>query len=282
MTELDRRLHAYRSDLADARLRGRVEAAEYTEGSRRRLRAPIAGLYREPRFDAMQMTQVLLGESVRLFDAREGWAWVQCENDGYVGYLSEDVLDEASGEPTHRVAVPSSLMFQAPDIKSQPVTSLPMNARLEVTGIEGRFASLVNGQFAIAGHLLPIAGHAADFVGVAEQFLHVPYLWGGKSVAGIDCSGLVQISLEAAGVKCPRDSDMQEEQLGHALPVNGRENLRRGDLIFWKSHVGIMKDEVQLLHANAQHMMVVAEPLSDAVARIASQGSEVTAIRRLQ
>jgi len=196
--ELDKRLHAYRPDLADARLRGRVQAAQFSAGEIRVLAAPIAGLHREPRFDARQSTQALMGELMRVFDAREGWAWVQLETDGYVGYISEDMLTAPGKPATHRVAVPSTFMFPGPDIKAQPVTVLPMNAALAVVKEDEKFATLANGQFAIREHVKPQGNYERDFVEVAERSLHVPYLWGGKSVMGLDCSGLVQLSLEAA------------------------------------------------------------------------------------
>jgi cell wall-associated NlpC family hydrolase len=281
MTELDKRLHAFRPDLADIRLKGRVEAPAYTEGERRVLTAPIAGLHREPRFDAMQLTQVLMGEPMRVFEAREGWAWVQLETDGYVGYVSEDMLWQEGKPATHRVAVPSTFMFQAPSIKTQPVVTLPMNAALAVTGGDEKFASLSNGQFVFRRHLREQGSYEADFVEVAERFLHVPYLWGGKSSVGLDCSGLVQLALEASGIACPRDSDMQENALGNPLPKDDLGSLRRGDLVFWDGHVGIMTDADHLLHANGHFMQVTREPLREAVARIAAAYGNITSIRRL-
>jgi len=281
MSELDKRLHAYSPGLADVRLRGRVAADRFVAGERRRLVAPLAGLHREPRFDAMQLTQALMGDELQVFDAREGWAWVQLAQDGYVGYVAEDMLGPPGKPPTHRVSARSTFMFQAPSIKTQPVTVLPMNASLAVTGEDGKFATLANGQFIYLPHLSPLEKTAQDFVAVAEQFLHVPYLWGGKSAVGLDCSGLVQLSLQAAGITAPRDSDMQEQALGSPLPVGDLAALRRGDLVFWKGHVGIMTGSDMLLHANAHFLEVTLEPLAVAIARIAAAGSKVTALKRL-
>jgi cell wall-associated NlpC family hydrolase len=281
MTGLDKRLHAFRPDLADERLRGLVDAAAFAAGELRRLAAPLAGLHREPRFDAMQLTQVLMGETLRVFEAREGWAWVQLESDGYVGYVAEDMLGPAGPPPTHRVAVPATFMFAAPDIKVQPVVTLPMNAAIAVAGGDERFARLDNGRFVFRGHLRPLSACESDFVAVAECFRHVPYLWGGKSAAGLDCSGLLQLSLQAAGMLCPRDTDMQEKALGHPLPTEELAGLRRGDLVFWNGHVGIMTDAGHLLHANGHFMQVTLEPLHQAVARIAAASGPVTSIRRL-
>ena len=281
MTMLDPRLHAFRSDLADLRLRGRIEAVSFTPGDLMEIVEPIASIRREPRFDAVQTTQALLGEMVRVFERREGWAWVQLESDGYVGYVSEESLRRPSGSTTHRVRIPLSYSYPGPDHKSQPSALLPMNAELKVVGIGEKYAELAGGRFAIAGHLTSLAQGAADFVAVAELFLGVPYSWGGKTALGLDCSGLVQTALTAAGMDCPRDSDMQES-LGIALPIDRLDGLRRGDLVFWKGHVGIMTNADEVLHANGHFMQVTREPLATAIARIAPLYGSATSIRRLQ
>ena len=281
MNTVDRRLHAIRADLADARLSGVAGGARLVEGERREVAAALLALRREPRFDAGLDTQALMGEYVRVFDLREGWAWLQLESDGYVGYAAQDDLIAIGRAATHRVAVPSTFMFPRPDIKSQPTVTLTMNARIAVTGQDERFAHLANGRFVVASHLVPLSESAPDFVAVAEAYRHVPYLWGGKSVFGLDCSGLVQLSLQASGVVCPRDSDMQEERLGRALPNDDLESLRRGDLVFWDDHAGIMSDERMLLHANGHFMQVTMEPLATAVERIARRHGQITSIKRL-
>lgn len=281
MNKLDPRLNAIRPDIADARLGDAAGAARRVEGDVRTVAAPLLSLHREPRFDARIDTQALLGERVRVFETREGWAWLQLESDHYVGYAAQDDLAPLSAPPTHRVAVPSTFMFPAPDIKAQPVVTVTLNAQVAVIREDERFAHLANGRFVIARHLKPLAEQEADFVAVAEAYRQVPYLWGGKSVLGLDCSGLVQLSLQAAGRICPRDSDMQEQELGRALPVDDLTTLRRGDLIFWDGHVGIMADAHGLLHANGHFMQVTLEPLADAVERIAKRYGKITAIKRL-
>jgi cell wall-associated NlpC family hydrolase len=282
MNKLDPRLNAFRSDLADARLGRAAGDARLVEGEARMVAAPVLSLHREPRFDARIDTQALLGERVRVFETREGWAWLQLEKDGYVGYAALDDLAQPAAPPTHRVAVPSTFMFPAPDIKAQPPVTVTMNAEVAVLREDERFAHLANGRFIVARHLKPLGDFEADFVAVAESYRHVPYLWGGKSVLGLDCSGLVQLSLQAAGRIAPRDSDMQENGLGDALPIDEFDGLRRGDLIFWDGHVGIMADGRQLLHANGHFMQVTFEPLADAVERIAKRYGKITAIKRLQ
>ena len=281
MSALDSRLHAFRADLADRRLKGIIDAACYAEGDLRRVYAPVAPVHREPQADAMQITQAVMGERCRVFDLREGWAWVQLETDGYVGYVAENALAPDIDEPTDRVCVPSTFIYSAANIKSQPVIPIPMNARIVVAGVDGKFAMLKDGGFLLAAHLRPVNQNEADFVAVAERFHHAPYLWGGKSAWGLDCSGLVQLSLEASGIACPRDTDMQEKALGRALMVNDLDSLRRGDLVFWKSHVGIMSDERSLLHANGHRMLVALEPLEKAAARIEANDGDITAIKRL-
>ena len=282
MTKRDPRLNAIRPDLADVRLTGEVEAATFAEPTRMQVIEPVVPLHKAPRSDAVQLTQALMGETVKVFDQQEGWAWVQLERDGYVGYLSLNALAADIVAPTHRIAVPSTFLYPAPNLKTQPVITVTLNAAVCVVGGDEKFVRLSNGRFAFGKHLKPLDSHEPDFVEVAEKFLHVPYLWGGKSAVGLDCSGLGQLALEATGTAALRDSDMQEKTLGTALMPNDLDGLQRGDLVFWDGHVGIMTDSRTLLHANGHHMMVASEPLKDAIERIASGYGQVTSIKRLQ
>lgn len=281
MTKIDPRLHAYRPDLADAGLQGRVDAQRFVAPRLMQVVEPLVTVHKAPRFDAMQLTQALFGETVNLFGEEEGWAWVQLERDGYVGYVNGNALSPNRVSPSHRVAVPSTFMYPEANLKSQPAVPLTLNAQVAVVAENGAFSQLSNGLFVFAAHLKPAADFEADYVAVALMFRHVPYYWGGKSVQGLDCSGLVQLALEACGKAALRDSDMQERSLGEPLMVNDLDSLARGDLVFWNGHVGIMTDERTLLHANGHHMMVVAEPLKDAVERIAARYGQITSIRRL-
>ncbi|MDP1702235.1 MAG: NlpC/P60 family protein [Aestuariivirga sp.] len=280
MADLDSRLHAFRPDLADVKLQGRVDAKKFVEGVAMEVIVPIATMHREALPNAMQTTQALLGERLVAFEIAGDWVWGQLKRDGYVGYIAKSAVSADLSNPTHRVSVPATFLYPLPDIKSQPPVSLPMNAQLEIVESDEKFSKLANDRYAFTKHLRPLNVTESDFVGVAEEFLHVPYYWGGKTSHGLDCSGLVQTALEACGVFSPRDTDMQEKQLGHNLLVNDLDGLRRGDLVFWKGHVGIMVDQKTLLHANGYHMMTVKEPLSEAVARIASVYGQVTGIRR--
>ncbi|HQY72168.1 MAG TPA: NlpC/P60 family protein [Aestuariivirga sp.] len=280
MADLDSRLHAFRPDLADVKLQGRVDAKKFVEGVVMEVITPVAALHRDASITAMQTTQALLGERLMAFEVADDWVWGQLTRDGYVGYISRAAVSTDLSNPTHRASVPSTFLYPLPDIKSQPSLSLPMNARFEVVEGGEKFSKLKNGRFVYTKHIRSLNEAESDFVGVAEKFLDVPYYWGGKTSQGLDCSGLVQTALEACGVFSPRDTDMQETQLGQSLLINDLDGLRRGDLVFWKGHVGIMADQKTLLHANGHHMMTVKEPLSEAVARIAGTYGQVTSIRR--
>lgn len=282
MATLDKRTHAWRDDLADVALQGRVAAANFVRPWPAQVRRPIVPLLRAPRADSMQVSQALYGEKVMVFEERAGWAWVQLSEDSYVGYVPAEAVIHDVEDPTHRVAVPLTYAYPAPDLKSGPAVALPLNARLRVIETVGSYGRLSRGGFVFSAHLQPEGLYEADFVAVAEKFLHVPYFWGGKSVHGLDCSGLVQLAFQAAGRACPRDSDMQEREMGVTLESNTVSGLRRGDLVFWDGHVGIMTDAETLLHANGHHMLTVAEPVSEAIARIAASGKPVTSLKRVQ
>jgi cell wall-associated NlpC family hydrolase len=276
----DPRLTPARPDLAAAYLRGQVEAARFVEGTDFEVFDPVAPVRRSPVPDALLETEALKGERVTIYDQDgEGWGWGQLHSDRYVGWLPMNALRAPDREPTHKVVALRTILFPGRSIKAQPVEGLPLGCRLAITDSDGELARLASGGFVPARHLAPLDAAAPDFVGVAERFIGVPYLWGGKTSLGIDCSGLVQVALTACGVACPRDSDMQRA-IGTEVAPGDLSGLRRGDLVFWKGHVAVLRDPATLLHANAFHMAVAAEPLREALARISAAGSEVVAIRR--
>ena len=311
LTALDRRLHAFRTDLADIRLKGVVSAARFAEAQPAMVACDVLPMHRAPDPDSMRENEAIFGEAVDVFDmtARTShgddsgdnigdhasdWAWVQLRRDGYVGYVkAEGVSRGVSTEPlTHQVRVPTTFSYRSADIKSPVQGRLHLNARVAVQSEADGFCRTPSG-FVFARHLRTISHFADDYVAVALELTGAPYLWGGCTPAGIDCSGLVQMSMMAAGMPCPRDSDMQfsafqsvipvDEQIHSALSHDLTVNLsivERGDLVFWKGHVGIMADSELLLHANAHHMSVAVEPLMTAIRRIADEGGVFLGVRR--
>jgi cell wall-associated NlpC family hydrolase len=275
----ERRLTPVRPDLAAAHLRGLVDAPRYVEGRAMQVIEASAPLRRSPQADAPLETEALFGEAVTVYDEGEGWAWAQLDRDQYVGYLPRAALGTPT-EPTHRVAALRTHAYPGPSIKLPPRLPLSLGARLAVVRQEGEFAVTADGLHLWARHLAVLSARELDFVAVAERFLEAPYLWGGRTSEGIDCSGLVQTALAAAGIDAPRDSDMLEAAMGAPVAVDGP--WARGDLVFWKGHVGIMRDGATLIHANGWHLKVAIEPLAEACARIAaSGGGEVTSARRI-
>ncbi|MBV2185923.1 MAG: C40 family peptidase [Rhizobium sp.] len=267
---LDRRLHAYRDDLADVALQGQVNAARFVAAAPARITVPVCALRPKPDAATGIDTELLFGEDVSVFDRAGGWAWVQAKADGYVGYLPESTLAAAVDQPTHHVIVPRTFVYPGPDLRFPVASALSMGSRITVTGeaeTRGtRYHLLADGRAVVAGHCLPLGTFATDdYVAIAARFLETPYLWGGRSGFGIDCSGLVQLALQMTGRTAPRDSDMQAAGLGAEIT---REELRRGDLVFWKGHAGIMADEKTLLHANGHTMTVALEDFEAAVQRI--------------
>jgi cell wall-associated NlpC family hydrolase len=278
------RLTPARPDLAAETMRGIVDAPHFVKGEARIVFDGTADLRRAPVPDAPLDTQALHGEIFIEYDRdEEGWSWGQLQRDSYVGYVPSNALTHDIAEPTHRVSVLRTFLYGGPSIKLPPMATLSMGSRVTIVDRKDQFAITHRGHYLIADHCVPLTETASDFVSVAEQFIGIPYFWGGKTSIGLDCSGLVQVSLEAAGQFAPRDTDMQEHAVGEALPITpDLSGLQRGDLIFWKGHVGIMRDATHVLHASGHQMLVVSESLQGTADRILSKGAgPITSIKRL-
>ena len=270
----DRRVTPARPDLAAAHLKTVVDAPRYVEGEKFSVRTGRASLRVRPSDDAAQDSELLFGEIFTVYDSAEGWAWGQAANDLYVGYLRQAALVKVF-KIEARVSPLMAPVFSAADLKTPVRDLLPLNAAVPVLAREGDYVNIGPG-FVHRRHLG--AETQTDFVAVAERFLGVPYVWGGKTAAGADCSGLIQTALQAVGNAAPRDTDMMEKALGDAIAL---PDVCRGDLIFWQGHMGVMLDRARLLHANAFHMAVAIEPLSEAMARLEKIAGPVTSIKRL-
>ena len=217
-----------------------VEAARFVAGEPRRVIAPDAPLRRTPRGDAGLETEALMGDAVTVYEVRDGFAWVQLARDGYVGYLPEASLGPADPEPTHRVTALRTFLYPAPDMKRPALGHLGLGARIAVAAVDGDYLR-AGAAYVFAAHCAPLDRTVPDYAGTAERLVGTPYLWGGRTSLGLDCSGLVQLCLDLAGLACPRDADQQARAVGRALPL-AFDGLRRGDFIDWRGHTGLMLD----------------------------------------
>jgi len=280
----DPRTTPARKDLAASHLAGKVDAQRFVEGRPYEIGASHAPVRGAPSHGASLFTEALKGERITIYDISEdGWAWGQLAADGYVGYLPASALRAPGPAATHKVTALRTFVFPGPSIKLPPTEALSFGCRLAVARTEGAFAITESGGHVPALHLAGVDTTETDYVAVAERFLGAPYLWGGKTSLGLDCSALVQLALNACGLPCPRDTDLQEQALGNALAhPHELKRLRRGDLVFWKGHVSIVRDEATVVHANAsRHMAVAIEATAEVIPRIRKISGEVTSVRRL-
>ena len=274
----DRRILLARPDLADERLEGLVRAERFASVQALRCVTPTAGIVRTPDDEAEREDELLFGEGFDALEISGGWAWGQARRDGYVGFVRADALGAAGEAPTHRVRALRTCGFARPDLKSKVVALISMNSLIHAGERHGGYVDSGEGGWIFERHLSPIGVFETDPAEVAERYLGSPYLWGGRSSLGLDCSGLVLSSLQAVGRACPRDTD---QQLAFFSDAGNRGALQRGDLVFWKGHTGMMLDGERLLHANAHHMAVAIEPVDQAISRIReNQGLEPVGFRR--
>lgn len=270
---MDRRLTPATPRIAHISLQGQIDAPAFTTGETLQIAAPLVDLLRSP-FGPRER-QLWLGEDFTVVDRDQAHAFGFAAKDGYCGWLPEGVLEQAP-PVTHWVASTGTHLYAQPKASSQNLSALPMGARVAVLDYVGAYAQTTQG-FVPAAHLLPLGTYLSDPVSVAEMFLHSPYLWGGNSRAGLDCSGLAQIAHLACGMDLPADSDLQETA---GRVVQG--DFQRGDLLFWKGHVALAVDSQRLIHANGHTMSVAYETIADAIARIQqADGAPLRSHRRL-
>ena len=274
--QFDPRVTAARGDIAASHLRDAIPAERYVEGEARRICVPLTPLRTAPDAQASLGSELLFGEEFIAYETSKGWSWGQATRDSYVGYVQSGALIPAAPPPTHRVSVLRALVFPEPDLKRPVIGALALNARLQIGREVKEFLEVERLGWVSKRHVAAMNDVARDMVGVAEEFVGVPYLWGGRTQDGLDCSGLVQTAFEAAGRVVPRDTDL----IAASLSLHADHPLRRGDLIFWRGHVGIMVDHSNLIHANAFHMAVAIEPLNDVIARQEARDEAVTKMAR--
>ncbi|MCI4665716.1 MAG: C40 family peptidase [Neomegalonema sp.] len=287
--EHDPRLNAIRSDLADSRLRGVVAAERYVDGVPAYVSAPFAPFWPRPDESIGFAATKLMGEPLNVFETQGEWVWAQSARDGYVGYAKADAVSfgapaVGADDRAFRVTALRAPVYLKPNATAAIIGAMPFEARLiasaEAESGFHRVRGLGRDGWAAARHIAQQdAPFPSDWVSVAERFLGAPYVWGGETADGLDCSGLIALARRGAGLPTLRDSDMQAATVG--APLASDAALKRGDLIFWRGHVGVMRDGETLLHANAYAMAVSSEPLAGALARIAaSEYGEPTARRR--
>ena len=269
---MDRRLAPFSGHVAHVSLKDIVRAERFTEGEAMQVAVPLADLLGTP--GGARDRQLLMGDAFLVIDRHDGHAFGRAGKDGYCGWLAEAALGPLT-RPTHVVAVPATHLYPEPRVQARELAALSFGARVTVIGEARNFLETTAG-WCPAMHLRPVDEPFGDPVEVARLFFGTPYLWGGNSRAGIDCSGLAQAALLACGIACPGDSDLQQ---GIGTEV-AEGDLRRGDLLFWKGHVALAVDARRMIHATGYVMGVIEEEIAAAVERIAAEGGGPVIARR--
>ena len=291
---LDPRVHPYRDDIAADFLEGRIEAKAFVAGQEHRVAAASTPVMTKPDGGAPQASELLFGEAFTVYDEKDGWSWGQCGHDGYVGYVPSGDLSHDLAQPTHWVTAVRSLVYPDPKGEYPAALGLGFMAQVAVEEEEGDYAGLATGGWMFKKHLAAIGDTWPDFTATATGLSGVPYLWGGRGGLGIDCSGLIQVPLAAAGISVPRDSDQQADAIGADVPVPDdpadlqsadlqSADLRAGDILFFPGHVGIYLGAGEFLHASSFDMMVVTHRLEDVLKRMEERhGKGITRVRRVE
>lgn len=279
----DPRITPVRDDLAADSLRAQFPGRRYAQGETHQVIGDGVSLRFTPSTSAATESQLVYGETFTVYEDRNGWAWGRNERDGYVGYVPSNCLRDEVSETDHQVVTRSTYLYPAPDIKMPPSAKISMSAQVKAVDVEGNFLQIDSGEWIFARHLVQTAYIMPDLISTAFKFMGTPYLWGGRSCHGLDCSSLVQFALRMAGIDVPRDSDLQAAAIGVEVPMknpNDLSGIEDGDLIFFPGHVGFYVEHWRFLHANAYDMQVSVHNLSDVLDRANAEDAGITCIRR--
>jgi hypothetical protein len=279
---IDKNTNPYRDDIAAEKLRGLVGATKFIAPVTKQIVSGSASMKSAPSDNASQVSEALCGDIFEIYEEKDGYSWGQIVRNEYVGYIKSESLADKIINPNRKIRALRTYGFSIPKVQGMVIANLSMNAQVFATEKkENGFVDCGRHGWIYEKHLATLDEYYSDPAEVAQMFLHAPYYWGGVQSNGLDCSGLVETSFAACGIKLPRDAYMQEK-CGQELAIkDDLSGLKRNDLIFWKGHVGIMLDEVNFIHANGWHMCVAIEPLFEANERYLKLDLPIRSIRRV-